>query len=590
MIFRISSIIFLFAAASSAETVRPLIEQYGADVSLLSRHYEIAGESGAAQDRHQKLLDGWLARVQALNFASLGIDEQVDAILLRNEIERSRFRLEEQREIRRELAAWLPFRNTVDALADARVHGDVLVPEKAAGALAPLSKIITKLRDGLKAAKEKEKRKLTAKPASLDAAAAKKSAPAIALPTPEQALRAADTSRDIAESLKRWFENYNGFLPEFGWWVKQPYDEMAKALEEYGKYLREEIAGVKGKDEDPLLGRAIGVPALQRQLDQEFIAYTPAELIALAEREFMWCETRMKLASQEMKLGDDWKKALARVKLQHVKPGEQEALVRAEAKRAIAFVKGRDLVTVPPKCEEWWGTRMLPPQEQRHLPYAAYGGHDILVAYANEGMKHEDKMMSMRGNNRSFTRNVVPHELIPGHHLQRYMADRERPYRRMFYTPFLVEGWALYWEMRLWEMQYQATPEDRIGALFWRMHRCARIIVTLKFHMGLMKPDEMVKFLVERVGHEKLGATSEVRRFIEAGGYSPLYQCGYMLGGLQLLALHGELVGRGTMSEKEFHDEILKLGPIPVELIRASLLRQSPGADFKTQWKFDAGN
>lgn len=63
------------------------------------------------------------------------------------------------------------------------------------------------------------------------------------------------------------------------------------------------------------------------------------------------------------------------------------------------------------------------------------------------------------------------------------------------------------------------------------MHRCARIIVTLKFNLGQMKPDEMVKFLVERVGHEKFGATSEVRRFIN-GNYSPLYQCGYMLGGL----------------------------------------------------------
>jgi uncharacterized protein (DUF885 family) len=88
------------------------------------------------------------------------------------------------------------------------------------------------------------------------------------------------------------------------------------------------------------------------------------------------------------------------------------------------------------------------------------------------------------------------------------------------------------------------------------------------------------------VGHEKLGATSEVRRFIK-GDYSPLYQCGYMLGGLQLIALHRELVVSGRMSEMEFHDAVLKLGPIPVELIRASLLDQPPGADFKSRWKFD---
>ena len=229
---------------------------------------------------------------------------------------------------------------------------------------------------------------------------------------------------------------------------------------------------------------------------------------------------------------------------------------------------------------------MLSLSAQRNMPYAAYSGHDMLIAYANGEMKHDDKMAAMRGNNRHFTRNVVPHELIPGHHLQSYMAARERPYRGLFRTPFFVEGWALYWEMRLFEMNYQEGPEDQIGALFWRMHRCARIIVTLKFHLGEMTPDEMVTFLTDRVGHEKFGATSEVRRFIK-GNYSPLYQCGYMLGGLQLLALHKELVGQKKMTELEFHDAVLKLGPIPMELARASLTEQPLTPDFKTLWKFN---
>ena len=120
------------------------------------------------------------------------------------------------------------------------------------------------------------------------------------------------------------------------------------------------------------------------------------------------------------------------------------------------------------------------------------------------------------------------------------------------------------------------------------MHRCARIIVTLKFHLGLMQPEEMVKYLTDRVGHETFGATSEVRRYIK-GDYSPLYQAGYMLGGLQLIALHRELVGGGKMTEQEFHDRILTLGPIPVELVRASLTESPVTRDQTTQWKFDSG-
>ncbi|MDZ4289656.1 MAG: hypothetical protein U0984_16945, partial [Prosthecobacter sp.] len=76
------------------------------------------------------------------------------------------------------------------------------------------------------------------------------------------------------------------------------------------------------------------------------------------------------------------------------------------------------------------------------------------------------------------------------------------------------------------------------------------------------------------------------RRFI-AGDFQPLYQCAYMIGGLQLIALHKELVTNGKMTELQFHDSILKLGPMPVELIRASLIKAPLAADYKAQWHFD---
>lgn len=560
-----------------------MIEQYSADAELLQRHWSITGDSTASLDREQQMLQTWLEKLSSPGFIKLTPADQIDFILLRNDLEAALMRLGDRRDDAQDLTPWLPFRTVIDGITERRVHGEPLNVEQAAAALAPLAKTITDLQAKLKATKDK---KPDAKTTDAKTGPDKKP-DSPSLPTPFQALLSAETVDALRESLKTWFGNYSGFLPDFAWWMKQPHDEAAKAFEAYAKYLREEIAGVKNKDDAPLLGKAQGASNLQEQLSHEFIPYTPGELIQIAEREFTWCETEMKKAAQEMKLGDDWQKALLRVKLQYVRPGEQESFVRAEGKRATDFVTKRNLVTVPADCAEWWGTRMLGPQEQKQMPYAAYSGHDILVAYASETMKHEDKMMSMRGNNRPFMRNVVPHELIPGHHLQSFMAARHRPYRKAFSTPFFVEGWALYWEMRLWDLGYQTTPEDRIGALFWRMHRCARIIVTLKFHLGQMKPEEMVKFLVDRVGHEKFGATSEVRRFIK-GDYSPLYQCGYMLGGLQLIALHKELVASGRMNEKTFHDTLLQLGPIPIELLRASLLKQPLIPDFKTSWKFDS--
>jgi uncharacterized protein (DUF885 family) len=194
--------------------------------------------------------------------------------------------------------------------------------------------------------------------------------------------------------------------------------------------------------------------------------------------------------------------------------------------------------------------------------------------------------MSMRGNNIPFSRATVFHELLPGHNLQSFMTQRYLPYRRqLFGTPFWTEGWALYWEMVLWDKGFHKSPEDRVGALFWRMHRCARIIFSLDFHLGKMTAMQAVDYLVDRVGHERENAAAEVRRSVETS-YPPLYQAAYMLGALQFRALRKELVDSGKMTEQAFHDAILKLNSMPVEMVRASLLQQPLTKTFTSNWKF----
>jgi uncharacterized protein (DUF885 family) len=165
------------------------------------------------------------------------------------------------------------------------------------------------------------------------------------------------------------------------------------------------------------------------------------------------------------------------------------------------------------------------------------------------------------------------------------MTERYRTYRAAFDTPFWTEGNALWWEMLFWDLGYPKTPEERIGMLFWRMHRCARIIFSLSYHLGTMTPQQAVDFLVTRVGHEPDTAAGEVRRSFD-GSYPPLYQCAYMLGALQFRALHRELVDSKTMTNRAFHDAILKENRIPIELIRADLTNQKLTRDFKTTWRF----
>ena len=93
-----------------------------------------------------------------------------------------------------------------------------------------------------------------------------------------------------------------------------------------------------------------------------------------------------------------------------------------------------------------------------------------------------------------------------------------------------------------------------------------------------MTAQEMIDYLVEKVGHERFTATSEVRRYL-GDMYSPLYQCAYMFGGLQLRGLYKELVP-SKMNPKEFHDAFLKLGSIPMDMVRASLTAMPLKKDF----------
>lgn len=387
--------------------------------------------------------------------------------------------------------------------------------------------------------------------------------------------------------MRAWYTFYNAYDPNFTWWCESPYKAADDALGKYGNFISEKLVGIRADDRVTIIGDPIGRDALIEELQFEMIPYTPEELVEIANKEFDWCIAEFKKASQEMGYGDDYMKAIEAVKQKYVEPGKQPELIRDLAREAIDYVKKNDLVTVPKVAEESWRMEMMTPERQLVAPFFL-GGETILVSYPTDGMTHEQKMMSMRGNNPHFSRATVQHELIPGHHLQGFMNRRYRPYRGLFRTPFWTEGWALYWEFQLWDRGFFKTPEDKIGALFWRSHRAARIIFSLNFHLGNWTPEQCVDLLVNKVGHERDNALAEVRRSF-SGDYGPLYQMAYMMGGLQFYTLHRDLVGSKKMTDRQFHDAILKEGGIPVEMVRAILTNQKLTKDQKTVWRYYPG-
>ena len=338
------------------------------------------------------------------------------------------------------------------------------------------------------------------------------------------------------------------------------------------------------KDDTGITGRPIGREALLADLAGEMIPYSPEELIALAREEMAWCDAEMLKASREMGFGDDWKKAVEKVKAMHVPPGAQPKLIRELAVEAVDFLKAGDLITVPPLAAETWRMTMMSPERQLTSPFFL-GGETIIVSFPTNTMAHDAKLQSMRGNNIPFARATVHHELIPGHGLQAFMNPRYHPQRGLFGTPFWGEGWALYWEFVLYAKGLPKTPEDRVGFLTWRKHRCARVMFSLGYHLGTMTPRQCVDLLIDRVGFEPDNSMAEVRRSF-GGGYGPLYQCAYLLGGMQFRALRKELVDSGKMTDREFHDAVLAEHSMPVAMVRAILTKQPLTADGLPPWKF----
>lgn len=541
--------------------LRGVIEKFDEDAGILNRFYT-ALTSPNRSARFRQLYADQLAMLARLNFDTLNHDEQVDYVLFRNYLERRLKELARGEEQLAEMAALIPFARTISDLEDDRRALKDLDPAKAAATLNELAKRVVETQrsfEGQNAAKPKR----------------------------TVANRAIRTVEGLRRTLRGWYTFYNAYDPVFTWWNEAPYKATDDALGKYITFITERLVGIRADDRTTIIGDPIGRAALIEELNFEMIPYTPEELVEIANKEFDWCVAELKKASREMGFGDDYMKAIEAVKQRYVEPGKQPDLIKKLAYEAIEYMEKNDLVTVPRLARDGWRMEMMTPERQLVAPFFL-GGETILVSYPTDGMSHEQKLMSMRGNNPHFSHATVHHELIPGHHLQGFMTRRYRPYRETFRTPFWGEGWALYWEFQLWDRGFNKTPEDKIGALFWRSHRAARIIFSLNFHLEKWTPQECVDLLVNKVGHERDNALAEVRRSF-GGDYGPLYQMAYMMGGLQFYQLYKDLVGTKKMTDRAFHDAILKEGAIPVEMVRAILTKQKLTRDFKTNWRYYPG-
>jgi uncharacterized protein (DUF885 family) len=170
--------------------------------------------------------------------------------------------------------------------------------------------------------------------------------------------------------------------------------------------------------------------------------------------------------------------------------------------------------------------------------------------------------------------NVSVHEVYPGHYIQfLYAKDFPSDVRKVFGANTNIEGWAHYCEQMMLDEGFHANePKYRVAQLQDALLRDVRFIVGIKMHTQGMSVDDATK-LFETQGHQPHPvAVEEAKR----GTNDPLYGY-YTMGKLMILKLRDDYKAKmgAQYTLQGFHDAFIKLGPLPMPLIRKAMLGDS---------------
>ena len=189
-------------------------------------------------------------------------------------------------------------------------------------------------------------------------------------------------------------------------------------------------------------------------------------------------------------------------------------------------------------------------------------------------MPADEQLQQLRGHLRQKAILTTLHEGYPGHHLQFTHANRiPSKIRRLFGDNAFVEGWALYCEEMMCDLGYSDDPRVRLCQLRDALWRAVRVIVDTGLHCRGMQPAEAIAQLVDVAGLEPVNAETEVRRYT----LTPTQPMTYTVGKLELQRLRADVEKQrgAAFNLREFHNQLLSYGSIPVPLIRRQMLPET---------------
>ncbi len=166
---------------------------------------------------------------------------------------------------------------------------------------------------------------------------------------------------------------------------------------------------------------------------------------------------------------------------------------------------------------------------------------------------------------------ITFHEAIPGHHLQ-FALHAENPdlhkVQKEFFNTAYAEGWALYAERLADEMGLYSSELDRLGMLSADSLRACRLVVDTGMHALGWGREQAIQYMLDHSPMHRSHIEQEVDRYIALPGQA----LSYMIGRIEINAIRAEAEARPGFDIREFHDSLLRYGPVPLPTLRRLIL------------------
>ena len=357
---------------------------------------------------------------------------------------------------------------------------------------------------------------------------------------------------------------------------KQANDAVIAAMADYKKWLQ-----------DDLLKRsngsfAIGEDSYRKKLAADEMIELPLDdLLQIAERDLR----RNQAAFTEAARAIDPKRAAAEVlkTLEADHPPAEKLLstTQAELDALGRFMTEKRIVTIPKaapaRVEETPPFLRATTSASMDIP----GPFETVATEAYYNMTLPDPKASAADKDEFMSQwyypaisNVSVHEVWPGHYLQ-FLYARTFPsdIRKVLGAATNSEGWAHYCEQMVIDEGFHADdPRYRLAQLQDALLRDARFIVGIRLHTRGMTVAEAEEFFVKEGYQSRPVARSESKRGTSDATYGY-----YTMGKLMILKLREDYRAKmgDRFSLQEFHDTFIKLGPLPLPLVRRAMLGET---------------